>query len=51
MSAINGTNVAAPIRPFDTNDSFPTAFANEVKGGHHAVDDKAALFAILLMLR
>ena len=37
MSAINGTNVAAPIRPFDTNDSFPTAFANEVKGGHHTV--------------
>lgn len=51
MSAINGTNVAAPIRPFDTNDSFPTAFANEVKGGHHTVDDEAARFAIPVMRR
>lgn len=51
MSAINGTNVAAPIRPFDTNDSFPTAFANEVKGGHHTVDDEAARFAIPVQRR
>ena len=51
MSAINGTNVAAPIRPFDTNDSFPTAFANEVKGGHHIVDDEAARFAIPVQRR
>ena len=51
MSAINGTNVAAPIRPFDTNDSFPTAYANEVKGGHHTVDDKAARFVIPVLRR
>lgn len=51
MSAINGTNVAAPIRPFDTNDSFPTAFANEVKGGHHTVDNEAARFAIPVLRR
>lgn len=51
MSSINGTNVAAPIRPFDTNDSFPTAYANEVKGGHHTVDDEAARFAIPVLRR
>lgn len=46
MASINGTNVAAPIRPFDTNDTFATAYGNEIKGGHHSVDNKMAMLAI-----
>lgn len=29
----DGTLVTAPIRPFSTLDTFPTAWANEIKGG------------------
>jgi len=32
-SALSGTNVAAPIRPFDSQDTYPTHVANEGKGG------------------
>ena len=32
-----GTLVIAPVRPFGVNDTFPTAFAKEIKGGVHAV--------------
>lgn len=46
MSTINGTNVAAAVRPFDTADTFPVAYANELLGGHHSYDTKAKLYAI-----
>lgn len=34
-----GTLVIAPIRPQSDVDLFPTAFANEIRGGHHQVSD------------
>jgi hypothetical protein len=37
MTALPGTNVAAPVRPFDSADTFPSAIAEEIKGGWHAV--------------
>lgn len=46
MASINGTNVAAPVRPFDDNDTFATAFADEIKGGLHSVDLLADLYDI-----
>ena len=46
MSTINGTNVAATIRPFDTNDNFPTTYADEAKGGLHIVSAHADLLTI-----
>nr|DAE82500.1 MAG TPA: hypothetical protein [Caudoviricetes sp.] len=46
MANISGTNVAAPIRPFSTDDKFATAVANEIKGGLHCVDTKTTLHAI-----
>jgi hypothetical protein len=41
-----GTLVTAPIRPNDLMDLYPTAFANEIKGGHHTVPDTNARNAI-----
>jgi hypothetical protein len=35
----NGTLVIAPIRPFSDADTFPSAYSNELKGGHHQVAD------------
>jgi hypothetical protein len=35
MSNNKGTLVIAPIRPFSSGDTFATAYANEIKGGHH----------------
>lgn len=32
-----GTLVTSPIRPASDQDTFPSAFANEIKGGHHTV--------------
>jgi len=32
-----GTLVIAPIRPWNTEDIYPTAYANEIKGGFHSV--------------
>jgi len=32
-----GTLVIAPIRPYDSADTYPSAHANEIKGGHHQV--------------
>ncbi len=46
MSSISGTNVAAPIRPFDSADTFATSFANEAKGGLHSVATLDELYAI-----
>jgi hypothetical protein len=38
MSSNNtGTLVTAPIRPHSNRDQYPTAYANEIKGGHHTV--------------
>lgn len=33
-----GTLVAAPVRPAGEADTFPSAYANEIKGGLHAVE-------------
>lgn len=41
-----GTLVGAAIRPGSTDDVFATAFANEIRGGHHQVADIAARDAI-----
>jgi len=38
-----GTLVIAPIRPQATNDTFPSAIANEIKGGPFSVDTAAAM--------
>jgi hypothetical protein len=32
-----GTLIIAPVRPQADNDAYPSAFANEIKGGHHQV--------------
>lgn len=37
MANINGTNLAAPIVPFTTNDTFPTHYAKYGKGGYRTV--------------
>lgn len=37
MANNTGTLVIAPIRPQAQEDTYPSAFANEVKGGHHQV--------------
>ncbi len=39
MSQNTGTLVIAPIRPSSSLDQFATAFANEIKGGFHTVED------------
>ena len=36
MSTNVGTLVGAPIRPIDSSDLIPTAWDNEIRGGHHA---------------
>jgi len=42
----DGTLVIAPIRPFSEFDTFPTAYANEIKGGMHNVNSIAERNAI-----
>lgn len=37
MSNIAGTNLAAPIAPFTTEDTYPTHYAEYGKGGWHSV--------------
>ena len=37
MANINGTNLAAPIVPFTTDDTYPTHYAMYGKGGHRTV--------------
>lgn len=46
MSSISGTNVAAPIVPFDTADTFPTHDALYGKGGYRSVSTVAERDAI-----
>lgn len=41
MSNNKGTLVIAPIRPQSDEDSYPSAFANEIKGGHHQVNKES----------
>lgn len=38
MSDLQGTNVGAPIRPFNSKDTYPVAHQNEIRGGWHSVD-------------
>lgn len=35
MAVNEGVLVSAPIRPLSTDDTYPTAIANEIKGGCH----------------
>ena len=37
MANINGTNLAAPVVPFTTDDTYPTHYAMYGKGGHRSV--------------
>lgn len=46
MSTNAGTNVAAPIRPFDSQDTFPVAHANEILGGLHTVSLLSEMYSI-----
>jgi len=46
MAALPGTNVAAPIRPFDSADTYPTHVASEGQGGYYPVADITARNAI-----
>lgn len=41
MANNTGTLVIAPIRPQSESDSFPSAYANELKGGHHQVNKES----------
>lgn len=46
MTAILGTNLAAPIVPFDSADTYPTHDEKYGKGGYRAVADATARDAI-----
>ena len=46
MSNLKGTNVASPIVPFTTEDTFPTHEAKYGKGGYRTVSDLAERNAI-----
>ena len=37
MAKNEGTLVIGTVRPYDSLDTYPSAVANEVKGGHHQV--------------
>ena len=37
MSTNKGILVVGPVRPYDTGDTFPVAYANEILGGHYQV--------------
>jgi hypothetical protein len=41
-----GTLVIAPIRPWSDSDIYPTAYANEIRGGFHSVTGYTDLLAI-----
>lgn len=46
MPDLQGTNVAAPVRPYNTECTYPTAFADEIAGGLKYVESESALSAI-----
>lgn len=43
MADIQGTNLAAPVVPFTTDDIYPTHYAEYGKGGYRSVTTKADL--------
>ncbi len=43
---IRGTNIASTIRPFTTEDKFPTFIANEGKGGCHQCNSIEEMYKI-----
>jgi hypothetical protein len=46
MTAIKGTNLAAPVVPFDSNDTYPTHDEQYGLGGYRTVADQTARNAI-----
>jgi len=46
MTQIRGTNVLAPVVPFDTTDTYPSHVAAYGKGGYRSVADIAERDAI-----
>jgi hypothetical protein len=46
MADNTGTIIAAAVRPAASEDSYASAFANEIKGGFHSVADETARDAI-----
>ena len=42
----NGTLIINTIRPYDTADEYPSAMANEVKGGHYQVQNLTDMTSI-----
>lgn len=48
MSVNTGTLVSAAIRPIDSLDTIATAYASEIKGGHHSVATIAERNAIII---
>lgn len=51
MAAVPGTNVAGPLAPFDSNDTYPTHSDEYGLGGWRSVDTMAALNDIPLTRR
>jgi len=51
MTQIRGTNVLAPVVPFDTTDSHPSHEARYGKGGYRSVSDIAERDAIPALRR
>jgi len=51
MSSIRGTNVLAPVVPFDTTDAYPSHVAAYGKGGYRSVTDIAERDAIPALRR
>jgi hypothetical protein len=43
---LGGTNVTSPIRPCTDEDTYPSAYANEIKGGLHSYPLIADMYAI-----
>lgn len=48
MSVNTGTLISAAIRPIDSLDTIATAYASEIKGGHHSVATIAERNAIIV---
>jgi len=46
MSQLKGTNVIAPVVPFDSTDSYPSHVAAYGKGGYRSVADQTERNAI-----
>ena len=46
MSKNSGTLIINTVRPYDSNDTYPSAQADELLGGHYQVADTTARDAI-----